>query len=346
MDKVVAAAKAIDRTKPASPIALSYSDELTHIWGKTWGAQSEIGKLREVMVQRPGPEIAPPPEELKWYGLTGRVDIEKARAEHDNFVEVLRKEGVSVHHMNTPADARGPYGILQGLWGTRDFGLVVNGGAVVGRMSLPWDRGAEFWWAKRIMELGCPILYTVHQNGTFEGGNVVWLGPTHVCIGKSIRTNQDGIDQISVILKSVGVVEIQVVPIPGWLENVEWPAGGFAHLDCVFGYVDSELALVYPPGVPFDFLEYLKQRRINMIEVPPVEGRDYACNTLALEPGKIVMLEGCTVTRKRLEKEGVDVISVGMMEFVKVGGGPHCATAPLIRDPGPILTESPTSRGT
>jgi arginine deiminase len=76
---------------------------------------------------------------------------------------------------------------------------------------------------------------------------------------------------------------------------------------------------------------------INIIEVSPEEGRNYACNTLALEPGKILMLEGFENSQKKLEKEGVDVIPIEMTEFIKAGGGPHCATAPLIRDSGPRL---------
>jgi N-dimethylarginine dimethylaminohydrolase len=337
MGKVEEAIKKIDKKKPAFPILLSYDDELKHIWGKEWGAQSEIGKLREVLVQRPGPEIAPPEEDLKWFGMKCVPDVTEAANQHDRFVEILRSEKVKVHNMNAPPMARGPYAVLQGLWGTRDFGMVVNGGAIVHRMSLPWDRGGEVWWAKKVVELGCPILYTVRGSGTFEGGNVVWLDPAHVCIGKSIRTNQEGIDQVSKVLESVGVDEVKVVSIPGWLESTDWPAGGFAHLDCVFAYVDSGLALIYPPGVSFDFLEYLKEKEINLIEVSPEEAKDYACNTLALGPGKLMMLEGFDVTQGRLEREGVDVIAVDMSEFIKAGGGPHCASAPLIRDRGAEL---------
>lgn len=337
MKKTSRVSRDIDKTKPALPTSLSYSDELKLIWGKNWGAQSEIGRLREVLVQKPGPEMLPAKKHMKWYGFRREIDLEKAVKEHKRFVETLENEGVAVEYMNAPAGAMGPYSQLVGLWGTRDYGFVVNGGAIVNRTSLAWDRGAEVYWAKRVMELGCPVLYTVHGSGTIEGGNVIWLDPTHVCIGRSIRTNQDGIDQTSTILRSVGVEDIRVVPLPGWLENIDWPAGGFAHLDCVFGYVDSGLALAYPPGLPFDFLEYLMQIGINIIEVSPEEGRDYACNTLALEPGKVLMLQGFENSRKKLEKAGVDVVPVEMNEFIKAGGGPHCATAPLIRDPGPRL---------
>jgi len=338
MELVEQASKSIDKNRPAVPIDLDYDDELRSIWGKEWGAQSEIGKLRKVLVKRPGPEAVHPLKDLKWYGMKDAADLEKIRVQHDNLVQILKREKIDVEYMEAPEMAKGPYDVLRGLWGTRDFGFVVNGGGIVHRMSLPWDRGGEVFWAKKLMELGCPILSTVRGFGVFEGGNVVWLDPTHICIGKSIRTNQEGIDQVSEVLKSVGVEEIKIVPLPGWLDNTDWPAGGFAHLDCVFGYADSGLAVIYPPAVPYDFLEYLRKNGIRMIEVPPDEARDYACNVFALEPGKVLMLDGFEFTKTKLEKEGVDVITVGMSEFIKIGGGPHCATSPLIRDLGPKLS--------
>lgn len=337
MESVELATKSIDRKHPALPVELDFDDELKAIWGEKWGAQSEIGRLRKVLVKRPGPEAVHPSEDLKWYGMADVVDPENIQAQHDTLVQILKGEKVDVEYMEAPELAKGPYDVLRGLWGTRDFGFVVNGGAIVHRMSLPWDRGGEVVWAKKIMELGCPILSTVIGSGIFEGGNVIWLDPTHVCIGKSIRTNQDGIDQVSYVLKLVGVEEIKVVPLPGWLDNTEWPAGGFAHLDCVFGYADAGLAVIYPPAVPFDFLEYLRKNCVRMIEAPPDEAKNYVCNIFAIEPGKVLMLDGFKCTKAKLEKEGVDVISVGMSEFIKIGGGPHCATSPLIRDPGPEL---------
>jgi len=330
-----------DKTIPSIPLPLDYLDELEIIWGKKWGAQSEIGKLRETLVQRPGKEMAPPKGDLSWFQLIEQPNVTKCQTEHDGLVEILKQERVVVHDVSPPEEwlLNEPYGVPHARYGggARDPGVVVNGGTIIGRMSLPYRKGEEVWWSKKSVGLGVPILYTVHGDGTFEGGNIVWLDPTHVCIGKSARTNQDGIDQVSIILKSVGVEEITVVPIPGWLNNLEWPAGGYAHLDIVFGYVDDGTALVYPPGVPYDFLEFLRGKQINMIEVWPEDARRLACNVVAIEPGKIVMVEGLDRARRDLEKEGVDVIPLPWQETEKGGGGPHCATGPLRRDPGPKL---------
>jgi N-dimethylarginine dimethylaminohydrolase len=330
-----------DKEIPSIPLPLSYYEELEIIWGKRWGAQSEIGKLRATLVQRPGKEVHPPEADLAWYQLVELPDVEQSQADHDGFVEILKKEGVTVHNVSAPERwlLEEPYGVPHVRWGAgaRDPGMMINGGAIISRMSLPYRRGEEVWWCKTAVELGSPVLYTVHGNGTFEGGNVVWLDPAHICIGKSARTNQDGIDQISPILKAAGVEDIRVVPIPGWINNLEWPAGGFAHLDVVFGYVDDGLAIIYPPGVPYDFIEYLRDFGINMIEVWPEDAKRFACNIVALQPGKILMIDGIEKARKDLEREGVDVIQVPWKELEKAGGGLHCATGPLIRDPGPKL---------
>jgi N-dimethylarginine dimethylaminohydrolase len=328
---------------PSIPLPSNYMEDLEAIWGRKWGAQSEIGELEEVLLQHPGSEVAPPEEDLNWYQFRVKGDPKKLRDEHDQLVELLKGEGVRVHFIEPTREwlMKEPFGAQHPRMagGTRDPGFVVNGGAIIGRMSLPYRRGEEYWWMRTVVSVGCPILYTVRGNGTFEGGNVVWLDPTHVCIGKSARTNQEGIDQVAKILGTLDppVEEIRVVPIPGWLNNLEWPAGGFAHLDCVFGYVDDGLALVYPPGLPYDFIEYLRSKNVNMIEIPSSEAKDVPSNIVALGPGKIIMIAGFHQTQKMLEKEGVEVITIPFTEFAIHGGGPHCATGPMIRRPGPKL---------
>ncbi len=339
-----------DRKRPATPLPTSYLEELEIIWGKHWGAQSEIGKLKEVLVIRPGDEVAPPEEDLPFYKFEKRVNVRRVKEEFEELIMVLESEGVRVYDvrklLRKEMDIdewmlREPYGLPHALFGgpgARDIGVVVEGGAIIGRMALPYRRGEEFIALKALAKLGVPILYTVNGRGFFEGGNVVWLDPEHVVLGKSVRTNQEGIDQVSYILRRCGVKEIYVVPIPGYLRNTEWPAGGFAHLDCVFGYVDDGLAVVYPPSVPYEFIEYLTSKGINLIEVPPEEARWLACNTLALKPGKVVLPQEIRRTVKALEREGVDVIGIAWGESKYLGGGPHCATMPLVRDPGPRLS--------
>jgi N-dimethylarginine dimethylaminohydrolase len=331
----------LEKGKPPHPVRASYLEELKLLWDEEWGAQSEVGKLRVAMVHKHGDEFRPDIiEDLAWYGVSEFPDYQKAVQQHDHFVDVLKQEGVKVHYLNPPSPAHGPYSPANPrIWATRDPGVVITGGAIIGRMALPWRKKDEVFWSRRVMQLGCPILRTVTGHGTFEGGNVVWLDPEHVCIGQSIRTNSEGISQVSAIMQEVGgVKEVRVVPIPGYLENIEWPAGGYAHLDVVFGMADVNLGVIYPPGVPFDFIEYLKyEKKIQLIEAQPEEVRNEGCNIVALAPRKIIMNEKNINLRKGLEKEGVDVIPVDFSEICKFGGAGHCATGPLLRDRGPMI---------
>jgi N-dimethylarginine dimethylaminohydrolase len=101
---------------------------------------------------------------------------------------------------------------------------------------------------------------------------------------------------------------------------------------------DVNLGVIYPPGVPFDFIEYLKyEKKIQLIEAKPEEVRNEGCNIVALAPRKIIMNENNINLRRGLEKEGVDVIPVDFSEICKFGGAGHCATGPLLRDRGPMI---------
>lgn len=346
-DKVKSVLSEVLRQKeenlPAHPIPLTFFEELPLIWGKSWNAQNEIGKLRAVLLHRPGKEFED--EDIikyeNWYDIHEKTSLSKAQEEHDILAETLKKEGVEVFYLKAPSPAHGPYSpVNPRIWATRDPGMVIKGGAIVGRMALPWRKADEYYWMKTIVELGIPVLYTVTGDGTFEGGNVVWLDSKHVCIGQSIRTNAEGIRQVSHVLKEVGkVVEVKVVPIPGYLQNLSWPAGGLAHLDVAFGMADINIGIIYPAAVPYDFIEYLLAKKIKLIEIPPEEYRRMAANIVALAPGKVIINVDCSSTRRSLEREGVDVIELGLTEFAKSGGAGHCAVCPLLREEGPDLEE-------
>src|SRR5215469_11515545 len=64
------------------------------------GVHSEVGRLRKVMVHRPGLEhtrLTPSnAEELLFDDV---IWVARAKAEHDMFVEVMRDRGVAVFHV-------------------------------------------------------------------------------------------------------------------------------------------------------------------------------------------------------------------------------------------------------
>ena len=105
----------------------------------------------------------------------------------------------------------------------------------------------------------------------------------------------------------------------------------------VFSMVDEGLGVIYPAGVGYDTVCYLKQKNIDLMEVPLDEVRNYACNLLAIEPGKVITTAGNPHTREQIEKRGTTVFEMSFEGGQLSGCGPICSTLPLIRDRGPAI---------
>lgn len=319
--------------RPARPevIAdLSYLDELEATWGRRWGAQSEMGRLRMAMVSVPtANEVSPEAEEDPiFYGLpSGLPDLALMKRQHRAFVKALEDFGVELVYLEVPQEYYGPYCRNRIMWAPASC-FVINGGAILPRYGLaPWRKGHEVLMFKKLAEIGCPVLYTLHGKGVLElGGNGQWLDPKHLIIGLGPSGNLDGARQVEEVFRRAGVEEIHYAYFTGAI-----------HLDIVFGMADAWLAVIDPVHLDHATQVYLRKKGIKCIEAPPEEAANAACNTLVLEPGRLLMPAGNPRTAGALREEGVTVIELEMSEFVKTGGGPHCATGNLIRDPGPFL---------
>jgi N-dimethylarginine dimethylaminohydrolase len=330
---------------PGRLLNVSFLDELEIVRGRKWGAQGEIGKLKSVLVSRPtenevSREKSEAPELFFAYDTKGGLigDLAKMQDQHDRFVEVLKGEGVEeVIELDVPSELPGPY--VRPVWLTTTRSpVIIKGGAILERFShTPVGKAAEVLWQNVLTELGIPILYTIHGYGSLTGGNWVWLDSEHVCIGESIASDIDGINQVSFVLKNVGVDEIHIVYLQGSSVNPTYPARGAVHLDGRFGIADKGLGVYY--GLPFYTIAYLQRKGINLIEVPPEEQRNYATNIIAIEPGRVIIPAGNPKTTSALRKEGVDVTEVDVSEFAKGTAGPHCLTFPLIRETDPSIKD-------
>lgn len=331
-------------TPPQPLFDVDFMDELEATWGRRWGAQSELGQLRMVMVQAPtwGQTQSPPvQQDPTFFGFPkGVPDLELMQKKHKSLVNILEQEGVEVVHLNAPDDAHGAYTYLMGYDAPRDA-VILNGGALICRCAIAPKREIGKLFAQRLMELGCPILYTVHGKGSaFEGGNVVWLDERHVLLGCGVRTSMEGIEEVEPVLRRAGVEEIHVVHLPGYLnyqtERAGGP-GGFYHLDMVLGMANAGLAVIYPAGMAYHSVRYLMKKNIELIEVPLEEVQNYACNLMAIRPGRVIMPAGNPYTREQLEKRGVEVLEMEFAGGRVSGRGPVCSTLPLIRDRGPSI---------
>jgi N-dimethylarginine dimethylaminohydrolase len=230
------------------------------------------------------------------------------------LVAALRDEGVEVV-VAEPLGGRFTKSVY-----VRDPLVTVPGGAVIGRMAVRMRRGEEPDLTRIVAAEGLPILGTITGTGTLEGGSFVKLRPGLAAFGTSIRCNEEAAEQLREILSRIGW-ELLVVPLSGYT----------IHLDLHLAMVDVDRALADVPGLPYWFLAELEQRGIEAIHPDPSEA--WALNALCLRPGRVLMADGSPRTAERLESAGVEVVTVPYDELHKNGGGVHCSTIELIREP-------------
>ncbi len=310
--------------------AFESEEQQAAVWGQTWGCANDVGKLRVVLMHRPGDEvnIVDPAKRIPEVGAFGDAsegwywrgaeppDLGAMQEQHDGLVKALEAEGTKVVFVDNPAAGR-----MKTCY-TRDSVIGVKGGAIVTRMGPPIRRGEELPITRTLAGIGCPILRTVHGTGIMEGGSFVWLNEKTAVVGISSRVNDEGADQIEEVLRWQGVELLRV-----------YLTGYRLHIDGALVMVDVDTAIVNPVQLPFVFLQKLKAMGIRTVEVhhkDPV----WTVNCLAVAPGRVLMAEGLSnYTADALDKLGVEIVLVPYDKVYSGGGGIHCSTAPLIRDP-------------
>ena len=322
---------------PAPLFNVGFMEELENAWGHPWGAQTHTGRLEMVLVHRPGDENEAPEikEDPAFFNLPqGIPDLKRMQKEHDAFVEVLRGNGVEVLYLNPLPPLVGTYGIsLRALVYARTA-TVIRGGAILDRNANHYKKGMERFYAKRLAEIGCPILYTVHGMGSWEASDLIFVDHKWAIMAKTMRSNQEGINQVIKVLGENGVEEFLITDLPGYWNDREsqWGgASGYFHLDAVFGMAAEGIAVVYTGAVGYHLLESLHKRGVEIIEVPDGELRTLAANLLVIAPGKVVIPAGNPRTVAELKKKGITAYEVDFSELLKAGGGPKCITMPLIQ---------------
>jgi len=303
---------------------------LEALWGRSWGCDNDVGRIRAVLMHRPGGEfsIIDPTKRIAEIGAYGDLEagwywqsetippLAEMQAQHDALAELLRAEGAEVIYLEGVGDGR-----FKSVY-TRDSSIAVKGGAIVTRLAPRMRHGEELPVTRALAKAGVPILRTLHGTAMAEGGSFAWLNSRTAVIGRGIRNNDEGIAQIAEVLKYQGV-ELIVVDLRGY----------DIHIDGHFLMVDVDLALVWPRGLPFSFLERLKALGIRTVEMTP-EDNSWIVNGLAVRPGRVIMPEGLSErTREALEGHGVEIVTLPYDKMQLNGGGIHCSTCPLIRDP-------------
>ena len=284
-----------------------------------FGGHSMVAPLRRVMVRSPDSAFAvADPDE--WH-YRAAPDLSLAQAQHGSLVSILEELGIEVTRHDRPLPE-----LADSLF-VHDPALVTDGGTIKLRMGKPQRRGEETPLVAALEGAGVPNSFSLAGEACAEGGDLLWLDETTLAVGLGFRTNRAGLKQLEQGLENLGV---SVLP-------VELPVGdgpdSCLHLQSLISLLDSSKALVFSRLLPVSFYRELLERDFRLIEVDAQELATLGANVLALEPGLCVAVDGNPVTRRRLERAGVEVRAFAADAICLLAeGGPTCLTRPIWRE--------------
>jgi N-dimethylarginine dimethylaminohydrolase len=285
--------------------------------------QSEYGTLQTVFIKKVEDAFIDQSKvDSQWQALNflGAPDFKQAQNENQQFKNLLRAGDVKIQHFEEDDSVT-----MDSLY-CRDASIATDNGIIICRMGKAGRINEPSAAEKVYKKAGLPILGKIEAPGTVEGGDVAWLDQKTLAIGRTYRTNEEGIRQMRVLLNPAGIEVIEVQ-----LPHYKGPSDVF-HLMSIFSPVDKDLAVVYSPLMPIVFREELIKRGYQLIEVPEEEFDSMGCNVLAIAPRTCLMVKGNTVTKQRLQQVGCNVLEYDGQEIsYKGGGGPTCLTRPLWR---------------
>jgi len=280
-----------------------------------YGGQTMIRTLRRVLVRSPRVVGF---EAWREYGWHAEPDPARLAQEHDDFCSALAAGGAEVVLAETKV-LDDPDAIY-----IFDPAIVSDRGAVVLRPGKEGRLGEADAIAADFERAGVPVAARLSAPGRADGGDTIWLDDDTLLVGRGYRTNDEGIRALQGALPDTSVLSFDLPHLHG-SEIV-------LHLLSLLSPLDQDLVVAYLPLLPVRLVQLLRERGIEIVEVPDDEFESMGPNVLALAPRVALALEGNDETRRRLERAGVDVTVYRGEEISRKGdGGPTCLTRPLLR---------------
>jgi dimethylargininase len=231
------------------------------------------------------------------------IDVVRAEAQHAGYESALREAGCEVRRIATEPDM--PDAVF-----VEDTAIVLDELAIITRPGAVSRRAETDTVAEALRPLR--PLVRLQPPATLDGGDVMRTGRT-LYVGRSARTNDHGIAQLTAVLAPYGY-RVVMVAVTGCL-----------HLKSAVTPVGEGMVLVQPAWVDPAAFDAALER----IEVDP--GEAFGANALRIAE-RVIVADGFPRTRRRLEQRGLDVHAVALSELAKAEGAVTCCS--LIVDAG------------
>lgn len=224
------------------------------------------------------------------------IDLQLARRQHAAYEQILAMLGCEVLQLPEQPDL--PDAVF-----VEDTAIVLDELAVMARPGSVSRRPEVRSVLSTLREYRTVL--PVEAPGTLDGGDVLTIG-RQVYVGRSGRTNQRAIDQLSRMLKPFGY---QVIPVS---------FTGCLHLKSAVTQVGPGLLLLNPRWIDSSIFPGFQ-----VVEVDPTE--PLAANALLLEQ-TVVFPQEYPGTKDRLERAGCQLQAIEVSELGKAEGGVTCCS--------------------
>jgi N-dimethylarginine dimethylaminohydrolase len=286
---------------------------------KEWGANSDYGVLRDVLLG--------PPDHFRWLETSSvskkslrrglPFDSAVAVKQHAEMVDAYRSAGVTLH-FHEP-DPNLPLQVF-----ARDSSVMTPYGAFITNMAQWWRRGENFAAIRTYERLGIPI-YDMITAGTFEGGDFDIIEPGCVLIGWE---GDEGRSQRCAALQ-----------LQSWFEGEGWEVKlididpYYVHIDIMVAMLAPKLAAVCVESTDPEIVRWLRDKKIELIEVPFQDTMALGCNVVALGNDRVLLPQTSACLKEQLRARGFEIYDPDISMISSGGGGVHCMCQPLRRDP-------------
>ena len=227
----------------------------------------------------------------------GKPDYELACKQHEHYIECLKQCGVQVEVLPPLEEYPDSVFVEDPAVVTKSCAIITNPGAASrnGEKNEILSAIQKFYPEDKI--------HFITGEGSLEGGDVMMVGD-HFYVGRSARTNEEGIRQFIEILE-------------GWgLSGSEVPLEYVLHLKTGVNYLEDNNMLVSGEfKTKPDFEKY------NKVEIP--EDEAYAANCIWVN-GTVIVPEGYPTVLKAVQDLGYKTLTVDTSEYRKIDGGLSC----------------------
>ncbi|MGB9473237.1 MAG: arginine deiminase-related protein, partial [Candidatus Acidiferrum sp.] len=224
------------------------------------------------------------------------INMEKARAQHHAYEELLDKLGA--HVISLPEEPELPDSMF-----VEDPAVVLDEVAVICSLGTESRRKESVTIAAALEKLR--KLAYVKLPGTLEGGDVLRAG-RKVFVGFTARSNPEGIRQFSVILEHFGY-DVTAIPVTGCL-----------HLKSAVTYLGRNTLLANR-----GWFDWKRMEGFEWVDLDPSE--PHAGNALAIGDS-VIFPASFPNSRSIIEGRGFHVIPLDISELQKAESGLTCSS--------------------